>query len=417
MFKINNCSCGREHIANIEVISESGAINKLSKIVKDYKEPFVIADINTYSEYFDNYNSYVFNDAELVPDEKTIGRSLIAIPYNCDIIIAVGSGTINDISRYLSYRLNIPYIIVATAPSMDGYASSVSPLIVDNMKITYNANYPKYIIADIDIIKNAPSNMLIAGVGDILGKYTCLCDWELSHIVNGEYYCENIANIVREGIKKCIDNIDGLIRREESAIKNVVDALILAGIAMSYIGNSRPASGAEHHLSHYWEMDFLFKNKKVILHGIKVSLATPVVADLYSHIRELDINTCQLKYFDYGIWANTIRHLYRSAAEGVLELEDKCHKNSNENIKMRYEAYKNNWDKITEIMRKVPDKEVILNILKRLNAPLSLKDIGVDEETFYNSVIVSKDLRDRFTILQMASDLGLSEKYANELYY
>jgi glycerol-1-phosphate dehydrogenase [NAD(P)+] len=417
MFQINNCSCGREHIANIEVISECGAMKRVPEILKNYKSPFVIADVNTYNRYFDDYKSYIFKDIELVPDESTLGCGMVAIPDNCDILIAVGAGTINDISRYLSYRLNIPYIIVATAPSMDGYASSVAPLIVDNMKITYNAHYPKYIIADIDIIKNAPHEMIIAGVGDILGKYTCLCDWELSHVVNGEYYCENIAGVVRESIHKCVDNIDGLIKREEDAVKNVIDALILSGIAMSYAGNSRPASGSEHHLSHFWEMNFLFNHKKAILHGIKVGLATPIIAELYSRIRDIDIKTSEMQYFDYTKWVNNIENIFGSAAEGIINLGNKCGKNSNESIKHRYEAYKNNWVKIIEIMKKVPDKEVILNLLKTLKAPNSLRTIGVDEKTFYNSLIGSKDLRDRFTILELVNDLCLSEKFANELYY
>lgn len=417
MYEIKNCKCGHEHRAEIEVISEVGAINKIPEILNPYNKPFVIGDVNTYNNNFDCYESFVFEDKELVPDERTVGRALIAIPKDCDILIAVGSGTLNDISRYLSYRLGIPYIIVATAPSMDGYASSVSPLIVDNMKITYQVTYPKFIIADIDIVKNAPHEMIIAGVGDILGKYTCLCDWELSHIINGEYYCENISDLVRTSIKKCVDNIDGLMRREEEAVKNVMDGLILSGIAMSYAGNSRPASGAEHHLSHFWEMDYLFKNKKAVLHGIKVGLATPVIAELYTKIKTIDINACKIKEFEFDTWSENIKKVYRGAAQGVISLEKTCHKNSTQRIKTRYESYVSNWDSIRLIMDKVPSKKDILNILQKLNAPTSLGDIGLDKETFYNSIISSKDLRDRYTIMEMASDLNLSEKLAEGLFY
>lgn len=417
MYEIKNCKCGHEHKAEIEVICETGAINRVKDILGPYTKPFVIGDVNTYNSYFDDFSHYIFRDKELVPNEKTLGRALISIPKDCDILIAVGSGTLNDICRYLSYRLEIPYIIVATAPSMDGYASSVAPLIVDNMKITYSATFPKFIIADIDIIKQAPHEMIIAGVGDILGKYTCLCDWELSHVINGEYYCENIAALVRQSISKCVDNIEGLMKREEEAVKNVVDALILSGIAMSYAGNSRPASGAEHHLSHFWEMDYLFKNKKTILHGIKVGLATPIIAELYSKIKGIDINNCSRKNFDFESWSSNIKKVYRDASEGVIALENKCHKNSDESIEFRYEAYKANWNKLVEIMNKVPPANEIMDILKRLEAPRSLRDIGLDWETFYNSILFSKDLRDRYTIMQMSSDLELAEKFSKELFY
>jgi glycerol-1-phosphate dehydrogenase [NAD(P)+] len=124
-----------------------------------------------------------------------------------------------------------------------------------------------------------------------------------------------------------------------------------------------------------------------------------------------------MQNFDYEKWVNNVKHIYGSAAEGIIDLGYKCNKNSNENIKLRYEAYKNNWEKIIEIMQKVPDKARILDLLKSLNAPASLKSIGVEEETFYNSFIGSKDLRDRFTILELTNDLSLSEEFGKVLYY
>ena len=90
---------------------------------------------------------YIFEDEEyLIPDEKAIGKLLIQITNDIDLILAIGSGTLNDLSRYMSYKLSIPYFIVVTAPSMDGYASTVSALIVNDLKTTYTAISPKAII-------------------------------------------------------------------------------------------------------------------------------------------------------------------------------------------------------------------------------------------------------------------------------
>lgn len=117
------------------------------------------------------------------------------------------------------------------------------------MKVTYGAKVPNAIIGDVTILKNAPMDMIAAGVGDILGK--CLVDWKLSNMILGEYYCTEIVKIVRKAIDIVVSETDNILKREDDSIKKVMEALVLSGIAMSYTKNSRPASGSEHHLSHY----------------------------------------------------------------------------------------------------------------------------------------------------------------------
>ncbi|WP_446898982.1 iron-containing alcohol dehydrogenase [Clostridium sp. LBM24168] len=167
------CSCVRTHrveIQNIEV--GSGVIDKILEIIKDYegRRVFIVEDIHTIEvagKRVENLlgkrfkvSKYVFNEKNLLPNEFALGRLLIEIPRDTAIIVAVGSGTVNDISRFLGYKVGIPYLIVGTAPSMNGYASVVSPLICDNIKVTYDAIYPMAVIADIDIMKEAPMRML-----------------------------------------------------------------------------------------------------------------------------------------------------------------------------------------------------------------------------------------------------------------
>ena len=151
------------------------------------------------------------------------------------------------------------------------------PLIVDHMKTTYEAQVPYAILGDLAIIRNAPMNMIAAGVGDILGKYTCLCDWAVAHMLNGEYHCTAIEQLVRHSIATVTAGIANAKNRDAAAISSIMEALIYSGIAMSFAGNSRPASGSEHHLSHYWEMMYLFEGKKPVLHGTKVGIGTIAV--------------------------------------------------------------------------------------------------------------------------------------------
>ena len=123
------------------------------------------------------------------PDELAMGQAAMNFDIDCDIIIVVGSGTLNDTGKMLAKITNRKFIIVATAPSMDGYASKTSSMISAGVKVTLPSAYSTAIIADMDIISQAPMKLLQAGLGDMIGKYTSICEWRISNIINGEYYC------------------------------------------------------------------------------------------------------------------------------------------------------------------------------------------------------------------------------------
>ena len=173
----------------------------------------------------------------------------------------MGSGVIQDLCKYVSYQAKLPYYIVATAPSMDGYASKGAAMIWDNMKVTYNAHVPEVIIGDVDVLKDAPMEMIQSGYGDILGKYSCLNDWKLSRVVNGEYFCRYVYDLTYEILCKTKDLGPKLLERDAAAIETLMEALVGVGIAMAYVGNSRPASGSEHHLSHFFEVTGIMNGK------------------------------------------------------------------------------------------------------------------------------------------------------------
>jgi len=429
------CNCGKEHRVDIDnIVIEKEAISFLPSLINQYnfKKIFIVADANTYKvageitekalqgNGFD-LKKYIFEDEEhLIPDEKAVGKLLIQITSDIDLILAIGSGTLNDLSKYLSYKLNIPYFIVVTAPSMDGYASTVSPLIVDDLKTTYEAISPRAIIADINIIKNAPMEMITAGLGDILGKYTCLCDWELGRIINGEYYCETVVNIIRSSIQKCVSNIDGIKNRNDFAIKNLMEGLVLSGIAMSFVGNSRPASGSEHHLSHFWEMMFLLEGKKAILHGTKVGVATVIITKLYQLLETKTVNFSnainKVNSFDQEEWVKSIKKIYKTAAPNIIALEEGAQKNFIEKYNKRIQIIKSKWNDIIRTIKKiVPSPKEIEAILQKVDAPVNPLQVGVDSNTLLNSIIFAKEIRNRYTVLQLLWDLGLLREFALNL--
>ena len=287
----------------------SGAINKLPEILKGYTKIYVVADERTYKvsgkkvEEILKKNgmhlaTLVLEGQTILPNAETLGKILLnawdtgaksdIFKYSSlpDFILAVGSGTINDSCRLVSYRMNLPYGIVGTAPSMDGYASAGSPILHDGTKTTVQATTPKYIIADLDVMKDAPWDMMLAGIGDMFGKYTGMLDWELARDYNGEYFCEKIAADVIAATDKCLENGYKLEERDPECVKTIMEGFLVTGLGMAYTGNSRPASGSEHIIAHAWELYDVESGTPPHLHGLEVCEATRLVAIMYKMLLE-----------------------------------------------------------------------------------------------------------------------------------
>lgn len=300
------CTCSKKiHKAPLVSYDFSvGAIDRIPETLKDYNRIYMVCDTNTYeaagkkveevlrrSNKF--YRSLVLRGDTILPNAQTLGEIILyannpsdksdIFEYSPlpDLILAVSSGTINDSCRLASYRLNLPYAVVATAPSMDGYASAGSPFMFGGSKATIQCTTPKYIIGDLEVLNNAPYILKLAGIGDMFGKYTGILDWELARDYSGEYYCEKIANDVIEATNKCLENGQKIKENDINVIKNIMEGLVVTGLGMAYTGSSRPASGSEHIIEHAWELYNVENNLKTHLHGLEVCEATLLVAFMY----------------------------------------------------------------------------------------------------------------------------------------
>lgn len=366
-----SCACGKSHKVDIQAIRVgSGVIQELPGILRDLgaSHIFLVADNYTYEaagrqveQLLDQaglaYHKRVFQtETPLVPNEYALGSVLAAMTSQDDMLLAVGSGTLNDVTKYVSARTGIPYVIAATAPSMDGYASTVAPTILDGFKTTLPAVYPAAIVADVDILKDAPMPMLTAGFGDIIGKFTSLADWRLSHQLNGEYYCPEVAGVIEAAVETCAANAQALAQREPQAIQAVTEALILSGLAMGMVGVSRPASGAEHQMAHYWEMDALRRGEVHPLHGNAVGVGTVLAASLYE---------MAVEYLPQGFAA--------------------------------------------------PDKGQILACLQAAGSCADPKELGIRRELCLESLLHAMELRDRFTVQKLLEQKGKLSLCAQEL--
>ena len=423
-----NCPCGKEHIFSSKVVMGKGAINQLPEILGEMnlKRAFIVADKNTYKaagervvEILENAGirtkKYIFAEENLEPDEANVGLAVMNFEPSSDVVIGVGSGVINDISKIVSNVSGKKYIIVGTAPSMDGYASATSSMTMEGLKISLNSKCADVIIGDTDVLCNAPMKMMLSGLGDMLSKYVSICEWHISHIINGEYYCEDIAQLVRGSLKKCVDNAEGLLQRDEEAVKAVFEGLIICGAAMKFAGVSRPASGIEHYLSHIWDMRGVEFGTKVEFHGIQCALGTLIAINLYEKIKNITPDKEKaLSYaegFDFNAWSKELKAFLGKGAESMVALEEKEQKYNKENHKKRLEIILDKWDAVINIINEeLPSSDELLELFEKIDMPKSVKEIGIDEDILPMTFKSAKDIRDKYVLPRLCWDLGIIDE-------
>ena len=164
---------------------------------------------------------------------------------------------------------------------MDGYASATSSMTRSGLKISLPSRGADVILGDSDILCQAPMKLLRSGLGDMLAKYISICEWRVAHLLLGEYYCEEIADLVRSAVNQCVAHAEGLLNRDKDAVMAVFDGLIIGGVAMNYAGLSRPASGVEHYISHVLDMRAVEFGEKAELHGLQCAAGTYIAAKAY----------------------------------------------------------------------------------------------------------------------------------------
>ena len=429
----NPCPCGRIHtVAVDEVVIGSGVVARVPEFVKKYgRKPFVVADIHTFAaagkkvcgllkEADLPFGCFVFKDEVLEPDERAVGAAFMHYDTSCDVILGVGSGVINDICKILSNTTGNPYIIVGTAPSMDGYASATSSMSRDGVKVSLNSRCADVIIGDTEILKTAPDHMLRSGLGDMLAKFVSIAEWRIANLVTGEYYCEEVAKLIRGAVKKCVDNAEGLLKREDAAIEAVFEGLVIGGVAMAYAGVSRPASGVEHYFSHVWDMRGLEFGTKVDLHGIQCAMATVKTVELYEKVMQMtpdwDKACAYVDQFNLEAWNAQLRLFLGSSAETMIELEKKEGKYRKDTHPARFRLIAEKWENILQILREeLPEHKELCKLMDTVGISRDLTAIDVGREDARITFRATKDIRDKYVLSRLAWDLGILDELCEVL--
>lgn len=421
------CACGKNHCMAIDRV-EIGAktIELLPDILEDLhiNKPFLISDQNTAKAAFKyllpvleenniKYESFQFFSQHLEPDEESLGGIAMNYDPSCDGILAVGSGVINDLGKAFSYVTQLPQISIATAPSMDGYGSNNASMIQNRLKVSLYYECPRAIVADTRILQEAPFQMLQAGVGDMLAKYVSLTEWRISNLITNEYYCDNIAELIRSSLKDILEVADDLLKRDAEAIEKVFIGLLYTGLAMGYAGISRPASGLEHYFSHVWEMMSLERNKAVELHGIQVAIGTLLTFQIWQKLKLYQPNKEKaeefIKSFDQKKWELMLKRVYgQTASQEIIKTAIAEDRNCPKNHAKRLEIIISKWPKILEIVaEEMPSYQYLLEIMEKLDMPLRPEQIGFTAKDTHDALIASREVRNKYVSSSLLWDLGL----------
>lgn len=399
-----DCGCGMDHRCGIHDIRIcSGLVTQVGEILRENGFPrrlLLIGDRDTLAaaagleesltgfevtrHCYDTLRVATMDDVRLVEDYLD----------RVDAVVAVGAGSIHDPSRLACARRNKPLCLFATAPSMDGFASYNAPIVDGGFKTTHAAKCPEVIIADTKILAAAPKALKSAGFGDMISKYIALIDWQVSHLVTGETYCPRVAELTRTAVDRLMTMADRVTLEDEETAAAVLESLLMTGIAMSFTRTSRPGSGTEHILAHYWECIELLEGKIPNFHGEDVGVATLLTLREYEALagRETvtahpEVNDWDAVYRAYGPLAGDVRKLNTpdTITDGIEPrvIEEK-------------------WPEIRAIVRSVPDYDACYRAMKAAGCKTTIAEIGKDPAFVAESLLYHPYMRRRLSLRRVA---------------
>ncbi len=397
------CRCGKEHaMATRLCVIEKGALLRFDALLDEFGvkgKRCAVYDDNTY-----NIPELVRPRAEqeavldhngLHADEVSTAKLKEMLEPDVEVLIAVGGGTVHDIVRFCAGELKLPFISVPTAASCDGFCSNVAAMTWYGYKKTMACGAPDLVVADLDVIAAAPWYLTATGIGDMLGKFVALADWRISNLVTGEDVCPVIYDIMDDALRNVWENCLDMPNGSIEAYRQVTYGLLMSGLAMQMLGTSRPASGAEHHVSHFIEVEPAVLNAhSSALHGEKVGVGTVIASREYHRLAQFENISVQpysavpeqklLEIFGEKLFKAAVDENSRDCLAAVTP-----------------EALTGAWGDIRKVIAEIPTAEELLDKLEKLSVKRSLSDIGLSEDKL--SVILENSplIRNRLTLMRM----------------
>lgn len=383
----------------------------------------LVADTNTYPalgqraeaalrEQGWDVRTAILHGDDVIADARYMMQVLLATDSTPRTYVAVGSGTITDISRFLSHRSGQKFISLPTAASVDGFTSIGAPIVVDGAKITVVTHGPLAVFADLPTLCAAPRPMIAAGFGDLIAKLTSVADWELGHLLWNEPYDETIARRSRDAAWAAVHQLEAIANADCDGVKTLMEGLIESGFCMLDFGETRPASGAEHHISHLWEMMLLREGRHSVLHGAKVGVAVIVSAQRYDAIKAMSRSEAANRLAratlpDREADIAAIRQAFPHMADELIEIQAPFLNMTEAQFNALKAQVLDNWDAIRRIAATVPSATEVTGWLRRVGGPVTAAEISLSDDEFELGVRCGHFYRNRFSVAKLGRMLGL----------
>jgi glycerol-1-phosphate dehydrogenase [NAD(P)+] len=349
---------------------------------------------------------------DVIADARYVMQVLWALDRTPRTYIAVGSGTITDIARFVSHRTRADFISLPTAPSVDGFTSIGAPMVVEGQKLTIPCQGPLAVFSDLPTLCAAPRPLIAAGFGDMLAKLTSVADWELGHTLWDEEYDSQIAERMRVAAWSCAQQADAIAAGTEAGVRALMDGLIESGLCMLDFGQTLPASGFEHHISHYLEMKLLWEGRHSILHGIKVGLGVLISARRYDAIRRMPRDEARARLQalpspDRQAEARGIRAVFGPIAEQVIAIQQPWFEMTASAFDEMKARIVEQWDEVQRVAATVPVAADLAGWIGRAGSPITPAAAGLGDEEVRIATRWAYNLKYRMTIGRLGQMLGI----------
>lgn len=319
------------------------------------------------------------------------------------LLVAAGAGTVHDIARYICAERGLPFASVPTAASVDGFVSSVAAMTLGGFKVTVPSAAPEFLVADLDVIAEAPLYLAASGLGDVLGKYVSLTDWAIAHAVTGEYHCAYTAELMKQAVDEAASSVAGIAAGERAAFGSLMKALVLSGVAMQLSGNSRPASGAEHHVSHCIELGPPWLPAVDALHGEKVGVGTVLALKTYRSWIGAQPDALVKAVAAWKPYTEAkLAPVFGRLTESVLKENAACCLADVEPQKIA-----ERWETVQTLLAALPGEDEVAALLRQVGGKTALSDLGIDEALCEKILTWSPTVRNRLTFMRLLQTLKL----------
>ncbi|MEM9628549.1 MAG: iron-containing alcohol dehydrogenase [Pseudomonadota bacterium] len=366
----------------------------------------IICDPNTYDVLAKRVSTAIPDAGLIVIDKPKADEdgatALAAQTRHAEALIAVGSGTLNDLVKYVSHQHRRPYAVFATAPSMNGYVTATASISRGGEKLSLPATPPKGAFFDLETLAEAPHRLIRAGVGDSLCRSTAELDWLLSHHLLETVFLEAPFAIQAKDEADVLASIDALWTGDLDAVRSLTRLLVLGGLGMLMAGNSQPGSQGEHLISHY--IDMMHRPHPGSLHGEQVGLATLTVATLQNELfTKKAAPLLKETVLDFPAMANRFGKHGDSCREAMTRKALK-----GEGLEKLNTRLADAWPDICQAFKlKALPIERLRTAFDAAGMAVTPEDLGIDPGFYATAVMHARELRDRFTALDLAADAGL----------